>query len=143
MDKEQQAIVDEFELFDTWADKYQYIIEQGQKLPNFPESAKTEENFVKGCQSQVWFQSTIEDNHMQLIGMSDSSIVHGLIALLIRIFNNKTCEDILNTQLEFMQVIGLEKHLSVQRNNGLFAMLQYIKARAEEHRYDNQSISTE
>lgn len=132
MEAVQQAIVDEFELFDNWADRYQYIIELGQKMPVFPESEKTEQNFVKGCQSQVWFSSHWQDARLQLQGMSDSSIVHGLIAILIRIFANKTAEQIVETRLDCFDAIGLQKHLSTQRNNGLHAMLAHIKQQAKE-----------
>lgn len=133
MEAVQQSIVEEFELFDTWADKYQFIIELGAKMPAFPDSEKTDHNFVKGCQSQVWFSSAWHDNLIQLQGMSDSSIVHGLIAILIRIFNHKTAEQILATELDCLTAIGLSKHLSSQRNNGLSAMLEHIRSQAKEH----------
>lgn len=122
----QLDLVDEFEFFDDWMDKYQYIIDMGKQLPEFPEEWKTELNKINGCQSQVWIHHEFKDGKIKLNAISDAAIVSGLIALLLRIYDNRTPADILATQPEFLAKLGLDKHLSPTRSNGLHAMLQRI-----------------
>lgn len=122
----QLDLVDEFEFFDDWMDKYQYIIDMGKQLPEFPEEWKTDLNKINGCQSQVWIHHEFSDGKIKLHAISDAAIVSGLIALLLRIYDNSTPEDILATQPEFLAKLGLDKHLSPTRSNGLHAMLQRI-----------------
>lgn len=134
MDPCQQAIVDEFSFFEDWSEKYQYIIELGQKLEALPDKYRTPEYLVKGCQSQVWYVCEgSPDGRLHFRAASDSAIVQGLIAILLRIFNDKTPDEILSTKLECMEAIGLKQHLSMTRNNGLYAMLQRVHAFAKEH----------
>lgn len=123
----EQEIVEEFELFDDWTDKYQYIIELGQKLEHFPDEKKTEQYKIKGCQSSVWVASHEADGKIYLNGDSDSTIVKGLVALLIRVLSGQTSEDILNAKLNFIDQIGLSQHLAQTRANGLASMVKQIK----------------
>ncbi|OOV86916.1 SufE family protein [Oceanospirillum linum] len=122
----QLDLVDEFEFFDDWMDKYQYIIDMGKKLPEFPSEWKTDLNKIDGCQSQVWIHHEFADGKIKLHAISDAAIVSGLIAMLLRIYDNRTPADILATTPEFLAKLGLDKHLSPTRSNGLHAMLQRI-----------------
>jgi cysteine desulfuration protein SufE len=123
----EKEITEEFEFFDDWTDKYEYIIELGQKLPPFPEDKKTDAYKIKGCQSSVWIISKEENGHILLQGDSDSSIVKGLIALLIQVLSNQAPDAILQAKLEFIDQIGLSQHLAQTRANGLSAMVKQIK----------------
>ena len=120
-------IVEEFELFDDWADKYQYIIELGQKLPTLNEKYKIEENRIKGCQSSVWLNSYEKEGRIYFEADSDSTFVKGEIALLIRVLNDQKPEDIIQSQLSFIDQIGLRQHIAVSRSNGLASMIKQMK----------------
>ncbi|MBB1488751.1 SufE family protein [Oceanospirillum sediminis] len=122
----QQELVEEFDFFDDWMDKYQYIIDLGKQLPEFPEEWKTDENKINGCQSQVWIHHEFADGELKLNAISDAAIVSGLIALLMKIYNQRTPAEILTTQPTFLADLGLDKHLSPTRSNGLHAMLKRI-----------------
>ncbi|WP_417594200.1 SufE family protein [Oceanospirillum sp.] len=122
----QLDLVDEFEFFDDWMDKYQYIIDMGKKLPEFPDEWRTDLNKIDGCQSQVWIHHEFADGKIKLYAISDAAIVSGLIAMLLRIYDNRKPADILATTPEFLAKLGLDKHLSPTRSNGLHAMLQRI-----------------
>lgn len=128
----EQAIVDAFALFDDWTDRYQYIIDLGRKLPDFPEEWKTEDNRLHGCQSQVWMVPEEADGRLKFYATSDSAIVSGLIALLLKVYSDRRPEDIVNTPPEFVSEIELDKHLSPTRSNGLGAMIQKIRQLAAE-----------
>jgi cysteine desulfuration protein SufE len=123
----QDAIIDEFAFFGDWTERYQYLIDLGRKLAPFPEAWKTEANKVHGCQSQVWLVPSGEPGRLEFAAASDSSIVTGLIALLLRVYSGRSAEAILATEPRFVDSIGLAKHLSPTRSNGLAAMLQTIK----------------
>jgi len=123
----ENEIVDEFSFFTDWIDKYQYIIELGRKLSGFPKNKMTNEYKIKGCQSSVWLVTGIEDGKIKFKADSDSSIVKGLVALLIRVLSEQTPDDILNAKLEFIDKIGLRKHLASTRSNGLSAMIKQMK----------------
>lgn len=123
----QDAIIDEFAFFGDWTERYQYLIDLGRKLGDFPADWKTEANKVHGCQSQVWLVPSGDAARMEFAAASDSSIVTGLIALLLRVFSGRSAEAILATEPRFVESIGLAKHLSPTRSNGLAAMLQTIK----------------
>lgn len=123
----QQELVSAFELFDDWADRYAYIIDLGRKLPPFPEAWQTEEYRLHGCQSQVWLKSEWENGRLRFHAISDSAIVSGLIALLLKLYDNRTPKEILATPPDFVAGIGLDKHLSMTRSNGLHAMLEAIR----------------
>ena len=123
----QQQIIDDFELFDDWTEKYQYIIELGEKLPPFTEIDKTEGNKIKGCQSNVWFAIQQQNGLITMNADSDSAIVKGLAALVIMVLNNQTPEHIINTELNFIEAIGLKQHLAQTRANGLSGMIKQVK----------------
>ena len=126
----QDAIIDEFSFFGDWTERYQYLIDLGRKLPQFPDEWKTEDNKVHGCQSQVWLVASGDAKRMEFSAISDSAIVSGLIALLLRVYSGRSARDIVDTSPRFVESIGLEKHLSPTRNNGLAAMLKTIQDKA-------------
>lgn len=126
----QDAIIDEFSFFGDWTERYQYLIDLGRKLAPFPEEWKTEANKVHGCQSQVWLVGSGDADRLEFAAVSDSSIVTGLIALLLRVYSGRSAEAIVATEPRFIDSIGLAKHLSPTRSNGLAAMLQTIKQHA-------------
>jgi cysteine desulfuration protein SufE len=123
----EKDIVEEFELFDEWSEKYQYIIELGQKLPPLDDKYKTEENKIKGCQSSVWLNSYEKNGRIFFEAESDSTFVKGEIALLIRVLSGQKPEDIVKTELEFIDKIGLRQHIAVTRANGLANMIKQMK----------------
>ena len=120
-------IAQEFEIFDSWMGRYEYIIDLGKQLALFPDEWKIEENKVYGCQSQVWFKTELKNDLFVCQAISDSAIVSGLIALLLRIYDQKDPSDIVETNPTFVSMIGLDEHLSPTRNNGLNVMLKKIK----------------
>ena len=126
----QKEIIDEFEMFDTWMDKYEYLIELGKDLPLINYEYKKEENLIKGCQSRVWLHAEFSNNKISYFADSDAIITKGIIALLIRVLNNQTAENIYNTKLEFINAIGLTNHLSPTRANGLLEMVKQMKTYA-------------
>jgi cysteine desulfuration protein SufE len=123
----QRELVDEFSVFDNWMDRYQYIIDLGRRLPEFPAADKTEENRIRGCQSQVWFVAEQAGEHLRFRATSDAAIVSGLIALLLRIYSGRRPADIVGTPAEFVTALQLEQHLSPTRSNGLAAMMSAIR----------------
>lgn len=127
----QQTLLEEFEFFDNWMDRYQYIIDLGKALPDYPEEWKTVEYKIEGCQSQVWIRPEAKDGVISFAAISDAAIVSGLIALLMRIYNGRTAAEILATPPDFLKALGLDKHLSPTRSNGLHAMLERIFAIAK------------
>jgi len=128
----QSELIEEFQFFDDWMDRYQYIIDLGRRLPEFPEEEKTDANKIRGCQSQVWFLAAMNDDRLHFQAISDAAIVSGLIAVLLRIYNDRKPQDILDTPVDFVTALKLEQHLSPTRSNGLAAMLQAIQAFAGE-----------
>ena len=126
----QKEIIDEFEMFDTWMDKYEYLIELGKDLPLIKDEYKKEENLIKGCQSRVWLHAEFSNNKISYFADSDAIITKGIIALLIRVLNNQTAENIYSTKLEFINAIGLTNHLSPTRANGLLEMVKQMKTYA-------------
>jgi len=126
----QAELIDEFQLFDNWLDRYQYLIDLGRKLPEFPAESKTDANRLHGCQSQVWLTANAADGLLEFQAISDSAIVSGLIALLMRVYSGRAPADILATRPEFIDAIGLHEHLSPTRSNGLHAMLNAIQEHA-------------
>lgn len=123
----QDRIVREFNLFQDWTDRYEHIINLGKKLPPIDEVNRVEENKVHGCQSQVWLHAEKQGDIIHFQADSDALIVKGLIALLLRVYNDRTASDILQTDPTFITKIGLDRHLSPTRANGLGAMLKKIK----------------
>jgi len=128
----QGEIVETFSVLGDWTERYQYIIDLGRQAPPFPEAWKTEQYRLKGCQSQVWIVTELKDGLMQIHATSDSSIVAGLIALLVMVYSNRRPADIIATPPEFIHKIQLEDHLSPTRSNGLAAMVQQIRQMAVE-----------
>lgn len=126
----QAAIAEEFAFFGDWTERYQYLIDLGRKLPLFADEQKVEANKVHGCQSQVWLAANGDARRMDFLAISDSSIVSGLIALLLRVYSGRSAEEIVATEPHFIDAIGLAKHLSPTRSNGLTAMLATIKQHA-------------
>lgn len=126
----QQQIADEFAFFGDWTERYQYLIDLGKQLTPLPEEARTEANRVHGCQSMVWLVPSGGADNLHFEANSDSAIVSGLIALVLRVYSDRSAEEIVATEPTFIQTIGLAKHLSPTRSNGLAAMLTRLKAYA-------------
>ena len=126
----QQDIAEEFAFFGDWSERYQYLIDLGKRLPPFPEECKTEDWRVHGCQSMVWLVPSGDAAKMHFEAASDSAIVSGLIALVLRVYSDRSAAEILTTEPAFVQSIGLAKHLSPTRSNGLAAMLTKLKGYA-------------
>jgi len=126
----ESEIVEEFELFDDWSTKYEYIIELGQKLPVLDEKYKIEENKIKGCQSSVWLNAYDKEGRIIFEADSDSTFVKGEIALLVRVLSNQPPDAIVNAELKFLDAIGLRQHIAVTRANGLANMIKQMKAYA-------------
>ena len=123
----QEEIIDEFNLFDDWMERYEYLIELGKSLPLIDDQYKIEENIIKGCQSKVWLYSKMNDSKINFTADSDAILTKGLVALLLRVFTNQTPKDILAADTIFIDKIGLKEHLSQTRANGLVSMLKQIK----------------
>ena len=123
----QDQIIDEFSFFDDWLDKYEYIIDLGKSLPLIDEQYKDEDHLIKGCQSQVWLHAGTEDGKVVFTADSDAVITKGIIALLIRVLSGQKAEDIANSDLYFIEKIGLREHLSPTRSNGLVSMVKQMK----------------
>ena len=132
VEAEKRRIIEEFSVFDDWVTRYEYIVELGQNLPNLPESLKTEANRVLGCQSRVWFVPKVEGGRIRFAADSDAVLVRGLIALLLRIYSDRTPQEILATSPRFFEEIELGSHLTGSRANGLHAMVKRIQAIARE-----------
>ncbi len=124
----QDEIIEEFSDLTDWMDRYAYIIDLGNTLPAYPESAKTPGNLIEGCQSRVWINAEREaDGKIRFEADSDAMIVKGIVTLLMKVFNDRTPQEILDADLYFIDKIGLSEHLSPTRSNGLVAMVKQIK----------------
>lgn len=128
----QAELLDEFSMFDNWMDRYQYIIDMGRQLPDYPEVDKRAEFKIEGCQSNVWLKSAEEGGRLRFRATSDAAIVCGLIAILLRIYDDREPREILDSEPSFLAELGLDKHLSPTRSNGLHAMIERIYAIAAE-----------
>ena len=128
--EKQDEIVSEFEVFDDWMEKYEYLIDLGKDLPLIQEELKTEERLIEGCQSRVWLNADFNDGKMQFSADSEAIITKGIIGLLIRVLNDEHPETILKTDLKFISDIGLQEHLSPSRANGLNGMIKKMKIEA-------------
>lgn len=129
--EEQREIIEEFEFFDDWLDKYQYIIDLGKKLEPLADSERRDEALLDGCQSQVWLLAEGNADRLDFRADSDAAIVSGLIHLVLRVYSGRSAREILDTAPEFIEAIGLSQHLSQTRANGLASMLAAIKGHAE------------
>lgn len=123
----QDNVIEEFSAFDDWMDKYALLIDLGNSLPPLEEKYKTESNLIEGCQSRVWLQADYEDGKILFKGESDAVIVKGIVSLLINIMSGHTPQEILDTDLYFIEKIGLKEHLSPTRSNGLVAMVKQMR----------------
>ena len=123
----QDSIIEEFSLFDDWLDKYNYIIELAKDLPEIAEEFKTSDNLINGCQSKVWLNADLKDGKIVFSADSDAIITKGIISLLVKVYNNRTPKEIMDSEIYFIKEIGLEENLSPTRANGLLSMMKKIK----------------
>jgi len=127
IDEIQQEIVEEFSGFEDWMDKYAYLIEIGNEMTPIDAKYKIESNLIRGCQSRVWLHQEFTDGKIKFEAESDALIVKGLVALLLRIYSDRTPKEILESEPRFIDEIGLRQHLSPTRSNGLLAMVKQMK----------------
>ncbi len=137
----ENEIVEEFALFDSWDDKYEYIIDLGKKLPPLDDQYKKDENRVKGCQSTVWLVADYKDGKVLYKAESDAVIVKGLISMLIRVLSGHTPDEIIKAPLDFIQKIGMTTHLAQTRSNGLLAMVKQMKNYALAYKIKNETVN--
>jgi cysteine desulfuration protein SufE len=123
----EEEIIDEFSLFDSWDEKYEYIIDMGKKLKPLDDVYKKEENKIKGCQSTVWMVSELKDGKVIYKAESDAVIVKGLVSMLIRVLSGHSPKEIIDAKLEFIDRIGMKQHLARTRSNGLLSMVKQMK----------------
>ena len=129
----ENEVVDEFSMFDEWLDKYEYLIELGKSLKDYPETDKTDDYLIKGCQSRVWLNYKVENGRIYFNADSDAIITKGIISLLIKIYSGRTPEEILSSDFSVVDRIGLKENLSPTRANGLVSMIAKIKETAAEN----------
>ena len=115
----QQELIEDFDLFEDWLDRYQYLIDMGRRLPEFPAALQSDEHRIRGCQAQVWFVASEQEGRLYFQAISDAAIVSGLIALLLRLYSGRKPQDILDTPPDFVMALELESHLSPTRSTGL------------------------
>ncbi|QQR88408.1 MAG: SufE family protein [Flavobacteriales bacterium] len=123
----QQELVSEFAMFTDWQDRYEHLIELGKDLPLIAPEHKTDDNLVRGCQSRVWLNAELKNDLVHFTADSDAMITKGIVALLVRVYNDRTPQEILGVSTEFIDQIGLRAHLSPNRANGLSAMIDQMK----------------
>lgn len=127
----ENAVIEEFSMYDEWLDKYEYLIELGKALKDYPESSKTDDKLIKGCQSRVWLDYELRDGKLWFNADSDAIITKGIISLLIGIYSERTPEEILSSDFSVVEKIGLKENLSPTRANGLVSMIAKIRNIAE------------
>ena len=137
----ENEIVDEFALFDSWDDKYEYIIDLGKKLPPLEDEYKKDENRVRGCQSTVWLVADYQEGKIFYKAESDAVIVKGLISMLIRVLSGQRPDDIIQAKLNFIREIGMTTHLAQTRSNGLLAMVKQMKNFALAYKLKNTAAA--
>ena len=130
----EEEVVDEFSMFDEWLDKYEYLIELGKSLKDYPEADKTEDRLIQGCQSRVWLDYKVQNGRVWFNADSDAIITKGIISLLIKIYSGRTPEEIASSDFSVVDRIGLEENLSPTRANGLVSMIARIREIASENR---------
>ena len=123
----EQSLIEEFEMFDDWMDKYNYIIELGKELPLIEEQYKTPDFLIEGCQSQVWLHPEYKEGRIYFTADSDAIITKGIVNLLVKVFSGRTPQEILDDDLSYLDAIGLKEHLSPTRSNGLTSMVKQMK----------------
>ena len=126
----QDQLIEDFELFDDWEEKYEYIIDMGKKLSVMPEEHKSEENIIKGCQSVVWLNASFKEGLVHFEADSQAMIVKGLVSMLLNVLSGHTPEEVLHADLYFIEKIGLTSHLAQTRANGLASMVKQMKTYA-------------
>jgi cysteine desulfuration protein SufE len=130
--KEIDELIEDFSFFESWEDKYQYLIDMGRNVPQMADDLKIDENKLRGCQSVVYFSNSYnEDGTITFMANSDAAIVQGLIALMLKVFSEKKPQEILDTDISFLKQIGLDEHLSPTRKNGLSSLVSSIKNAAK------------
>ena len=127
IDEIQDEIIDEFSVFDDWMDKYQILIDMGNSLPPFDETYRIDQNLIEGCQSRVWLHAEYRDGHIYFSADSDAIIVKGIISLLMKVLSGRTPDEILASDLHFIDAIGLKEHLSPTLSNGLLSMVKQMR----------------
>ncbi len=127
MDRVQDEIIEEFAIFDDWLDKYNYLIELSETLPAIDEAHRTDQYVIQGCQSRVWVDAQLRDGKVYFTADSDAIITKGIIALLIRVLSGRTPQDVLSSDLYFIDAIGLSENLSPTRSNGLLSMIKQMR----------------
>lgn len=131
VEQAQAELVEDFSFLDDWTERYRHIIDLGKALPELADTEKTDDNLVRGCQSQVWFVlEKTDDARLEIRATSDAMIVRGLIAMLLKVYNGRLCQTIATTPPHFIEALGLQAHLSPTRNNGLLAMVKRIQSAA-------------
>lgn len=128
------AVIDEFSMYDEWLDKYEYLIELGKNLKDYPESAKTDDRLIKGCQSRVWLDYSVQDGKIFFRADSDAIITKGIISLLIGIYSGREASEIASSDFSVVEKIGLKENLSPTRANGLVSMIERIRQVAIENK---------
>ena len=123
----QQNLIQDFEFFEDWTQKYEYMIELSKGLDKMDQEMKSDKNIIKGCQSKVWLHADYSDGKIKFVADSEAIITRGIIAILLMVFNNKTPDEIINSDISFIEKIGLKEHLSPNRANGLYSMIKQIK----------------
>lgn len=129
----QAEVVEDFSMYDEWLDKYEYLIDLGRRLEPFPEELKTEDRLIKGCQSRVWLDTTVEGERLFFRADSDAIITKGIISLLIKVYDGQKAEEVAASDFGFIEEIGLKENLSPTRAGGLAAMILKIKTYAKEY----------
>jgi cysteine desulfuration protein SufE len=127
LNETQREIIEEFSVFEDWLDRYNYLIELGNGLPEIAPDYKTNEYLINGCQSKVWLHADMADGKLQFTADSDAIIVKGIVALLVKVLNDRTPEEVINNELFFIDEIGLSQNLSPTRSNGLLAMVKKMR----------------
>lgn len=127
IDQRQEEIIEEFGMYDDWMEKYEYLISLGKELPLIDEDKKLEENLIVGCQSQVWLDAEMQGDKIVFKADSDAIITKGIISLMVRVLSHSTPREIINTELYFIDKIGLKEHLSPTRSNGLVSMVKQMQ----------------
>ncbi len=127
IEEKENEIIEEFAMFDDWADKYEYLIDLGKSLPKLDDNNKTDDKLIKGCQSKVWMHSKLIDGKVIYTADSDAIITKGMVALMVRVLSNQSPDEVIDSKLDFVEKIGLTKHLSPTRSNGLLSMIKQMK----------------
>ena len=132
LEEAKQAVIEEFSMFDEWLDKYEYLIDLGKNLEEYPQEKKTDDKLIKGCQSRVWLDYSVDDGRLFFKADSDAIITKGIISLLIGVYSGRTAKEIASDDFSFIEKIGLKENLSPTRSNGLVSMIATIRTAAEQ-----------